>query len=1070
MPARFNFRLASLVSIIVFLLWVPFAAAQDTYSSIRGKVRDAEGNSVTGLTIIVVDTRTGISRSYTTNDSGSFLAARLPVGGPFEVLVPGKEPVVVTYIGVGDTYNLELSSEPDSGISEEVIVMGQSFVAADTTSGPSAVFSIEDINNSVAFDRDIKDVFMLDPRMSLDDPTEGTAVNCAGRHPRFNSVTLDGVSYNDRFGLNNNGYSTATGMPFPFASIESVSVELAPFDVTYGGFSACNINAVTKSGGNEWHGSVFYEFSNNDLRGDSFKQHGETVDVDPIDDETKMGLSFGGPLITDKLYFFAAYEESEVAAATAMGYSGSGVGDEREWLSEEDYNRIVEIANDLYDYDPGGMPGNGVIEDKKLMARIDWIISDQHEAAFVYNYYDGYEDRASDNDDNEFEFANHFYVKGAESTTFTAKIASQWTDALSTEFYYSTSDMDDSQVTVGPKDFGEVQIGIGGRTGTVYLGADDSRQANKLSTESDYLKLNAQYLAGDHIITAGFEREKLSVFNMFVQHSNGGEYRFYDDSASNPESCAALDAQGRLDAAECGTSGIDKFELGLTSRIYYGSGGGTNNPVDAAASYDLTVSTLYLQDEWYIENLDLTVVAGLRYDKFTTDDAPNYNPVFSEANGFPNNATIDGLDILMPRLGITWDASPELTLRGGLGLYSGGNPNVWISNSWSNDGVTNVQLLRFFDDSLFDLDLTGAGMPGYDVPQSMVDEVLATTPEDGFDSNLALVDPDYEQPSELKLALGATYSFPNDYTLQVDLLTSRMYDSAYYVDVSQEVVGETILGQPIYDYTVGEDNYMLTNSDEIAESSTLSFILSKSFDFGLDTYLGYAYTDAEDVAPMTSATASSNYSATALLDSNDPTPGTTNYQVAHRFTMKLTYAKDFFNGYTTRFSLLGYSQEGQGQSYVMGSSDLEGDGYYGRHLLYVPTGLDDPNVVFADGFDTDAFFAWIADEGLDSGFVKRNGVKARWTTKFDFRVDQELPTFIGDTKGKVFLKIKNIGNMLNKDWGVETDAQFYSQQVVDTAINENGQYVYSNFREGDVNNTIDAYSVWQARVGVEFKF
>ena len=178
-----------------------------------------------------------------------------------------------------------------------------------------------------------------------------------------------------------------------------------------------------------------------------------------------------------------------------------------------------------------------------------------------------------------------------------------------------------------------IEISIGGRTGTVYLGADDSRQANKLRTDTNYLKFSGQLLKGNSVFTAGYEAEDNEIFNIFVQHSRGGEWDFFDDSPGNPAFCAALTAQGRFDDPACSLSGIDRFELGRPSRIYYGSGGGSNDPNDAAASFSNTLNSIYLQDEIFFDQHDLTVVAGLRYEFFTSSDRPNFNATFTEANG-----------------------------------------------------------------------------------------------------------------------------------------------------------------------------------------------------------------------------------------------------------------------------------------------------------------------------------------------------------------------------------------------------------------------------------------------------
>jgi hypothetical protein len=518
--------------------------AQETTSAIRGKVVDAAGAPVANAQVEVLDQRTGIIRSFTTSADGAFLATRLPPGGPYTVIVNETRTVVVDEISVSNVYALTIDMDAVQ-LAEEIEVVGESLMLVDVAPGPAGTFNTFEVQTAPAFNRDIVEVYAIDPRINIDIEQRGFQVNCAGKHPRFNSVTLDGVSYNDRFGLNSNGYNTAVGMPFPFDGVAQVAVELAPFDVSYGGFSACNINSITKSGTNEFHGNVFYEHTGDDLR--------RNLSADPPSFNDRFwGATLGGPIIKDKLFFFAAYEYSSQFIPLAMGYAGSGVGVERPWLSQSDFDRIESIASSIYNYDTGGAPSDGAREADKILAKLNWNISRKHNLAFIFNYFDGVEDRASDNDDNEFEFANHFYQKGAESTTYTLKLTSQWTNVFSTELFLSRNEMIDSQVTVGPKDFADFQISVDGRTGTVYVGADDSRQANQLNTKSEFFKLQGQYLAGSHVITGGYERENLTIFNQFVQHARGGEYDFFDDSVGNPDFCAALTAQGRLDNPRAG--------------------------------------------------------------------------------------------------------------------------------------------------------------------------------------------------------------------------------------------------------------------------------------------------------------------------------------------------------------------------------------------------------------------------------------------------------------------------------------------------------------------------------------
>jgi hypothetical protein len=1078
---RFITRLLPIAAVLLLPL---LAQAQDTASAMRGRVLDESGNPLGGASVVVLDMRTGNDRSFQTNASGTFLATNLPVGGPYRVTVNGTQSVDVASIGLGDTYNLTISMGEEI---EEIVTFGQQSQMVETAPGPSATFSFEDMDSAVAFNRDIKDVYAIDPRLNLD----GFQINCAGKHPRFNSITLDGVSHNDRFGLNTNGYSTATGMPFPYDAIEQVSVELAPFDTNYGGFSACNVNAVTKSGSNEWEAGVFYEYTTENYAED--KLDGASVRSGESYKETKQGFSFGGPIIKDKLFIFAAYEESEEPRNLTSTPAGGSGGVEKPWFSQADFNRITDIAQNIYGYDPGGQGGNGAQTTENYLVRLDWDINDAHNVALIYNYYDGVQNRNSDgypeSDPNEFEYANHRYSKGSISETYTAIFRSQWTDSFSTEFFYTDSRMDDSQVTDGPKDFGDHQIQIGLFENTVYLGADDSRQANSLYTDTAFLKLTAEMLVGDHVISGGYEAEDLEVFNIFVAQSKGGEWDYRDYSGDNPAACDALDAQGRyedwlLGAAGigCFMSGIDAFELGRPYSVDYQNAGTTNNPLDAAALFSNVLHALYVQDEIYFPNQDLTLTAGLRYEWFTSSDTPNYNQNLFDAIGIRNDTGVDGISLVMPRVGFTWGFSDELTLRGGIGLFSGGNPNVWLANAWSNDGIASVFRRGTYTNnttrtsaSIFDGTLpTIAGPVGGAIPQEQFDYVAGISRDNGSNSGVNMIDPNYEQPREWKLALGGTWQMPWwGVTADIDYMYTNLEKGALYVDVSQEIVGETLAGAPIYANIpgAGDDNLMLTNSKRNAKGQVFSVVFNKEFDWGMDLMLGYAWTDAEDTGSMTSFTGPSSFENVATNYINDPRAATSNYSVKSRLTMRASFAREFWDDNTTRFTLMGYYGSGQHGTYTMSSDDVLQDEFSDRNPLYVPNGPSDPNAFFTNAADEAAFFDWAKNKGLKRGqFVGRNSIDSKVSSRFDLRVDQELPLFMDDLKARAFLKIYNFTNMLNDSWGRQNDARFDSASVVNVELDPSGAYEYTSFNPQGVNTQQDIDSVWEMRLGLEVNF
>ncbi|WHI53247.1 TonB-dependent receptor [Microbulbifer sp. MLAF003] len=1019
--------------------------AQETAAAIRGSITGSGGEVISDAKVTVIHTPSNSRRVAQVGESGQFNLSGLRVGGPYTVTVEsgqGKRVLEDIYLSVGDTLPLMLTL--GSSNLEEVSVLGQALSSSRLAVGPSSHFNSDDLKSAPAGGRDIKDLLRLDPRVYIDE-ANADSVQCAGANPRFNSLTVDGVRMNDNFGLNSNGYPTER-MPFSYDAIDQVAVELAPFDVQYGGFSACNINAVTKSGTNEWHGSFFYDYTDDGFRGDSLE--GEDINVAEFD-EKRYNATLGGAIIEDKLFFFAAYEKLEGVATFDRGPAGSSAATEVQGVSQAQLDEIVRISNEVYGYNPGGLPSSLPEEDEKLLVKFDWNISENHRAAFTYNYNDGFSIAEADGDPDELELSNHYYERGAELNAYVVQLFSDWSDIFSTEMKIGYSELDNRQNSLGGTDFGEVQISTsydhdndGSDTdATVYLGADDSRHANILSYDNLTFKLAGKLLLGEHNLTAGYEHENFDIYNLFIQEA-AGEYRF---------------------------SSIENFEQGVADLIIYENATGTNNILDAAAEFAYSIDTLYVQDEYTFADADLTIVAGLRYDRYSSDDRPVANTDFAAAYGFSNQHTMDGLDLLQPRLGLSWNVDDNLELHGGIGLYSGGNPNVWISNNYSNNGVIQIEASDGSGTPLFDMDWAGNGAPIFDVPQSLYDQVASG---DGTLGGVNMMDPDFEVPSVWKYAIGGSYEFESGYLLSADYLYSDYKDAAIIRDLSLEQVSSTVDGRAVYANTNGRrGDYMLTNVDgDSGYSSVFSLGLSKSFDFGLNVAVGYAYTDAEDVNPMTSSVAYSNYTTIATVDAQDPGTATSNYVVPHRFTLKLDYAQEFFSGYETRLTLFGSANEGVPYSYTF-SDRIFGDGGRGRGLLYVPTGMGDANVVFGDDFDTEAFFAWVDSEDLDSGTMERNSLSSDWWTKFDLRIDQELPGWRADDRLNAFFVIENLGNLLNDDWGVMYEGAFPRfQAAVDASIDDQGRFVFNEFNDPAGQTRVADASLWSARMGIRYEF
>ena len=1016
------------------------AFANETTSAIKGQIKGPNGNPAAGTKITIVHVPSGSTKETETNDAGYFTAKGLRVGGPYSVVVDSDVFADQSFnninLQVGADYPVNVTLEPQSNI-EQIVVTGRAISRMSGGTGPAATFTLEDLENQPAINRDLRDIVRIDPRVTVDD-SRGS-INCGGGNPKFNSLTLDGVRMNDNFGLSSNGYPTINA-PFSFDSIEQVAVELAPFDVQYGGFTSCNINAVTKSGGNEVHGGMFYDYTNDSMKGDSIE--GNDIDNGDYADK-RYGFNVGLPLIKDTLFLFTSYEKNE--GVVQYNYAGLETGS----VSAAELARIQQISQDVYNYDAGGMPSSAPTEDEKILIKLDWNINDSHRANLIYNYNDAFTLSQSDAYSNTIALDNHFYKQGGEFTSLIGSIYSDWSDEFSTEVRLGKSEYDATvQSLDAASSFGEMQI----RTsdgGTVFIGPDDSRQSNDLNYDTTTAKIAGTYYFNQHTVTAGFEYEKLEVFNQFVQHTEG-EWRF---------------------------NSVDDFEAGLANRIYYNNAAGTNNPADAAANFSYSQSTFYIQDEYSFTDLDASLTFGLRYDKYSSDDKPNLNQNFTDRYGYSNQATFDGIDLIQPRVGFEWYATDALEVRAGLGLFSGGNPNVWLSNSYSNDGITNISAFRSPVD-LFNTPNVNNGTPGYDVPQDMYDEV-ANTPIGSGDSTVNAVDPDFEMPSEWKYSVGATYTTEDEYVFSVDYLYTDRNDAAIMKDISLQDSGKTTFdGRPILESIEGRNgDLLLTNVDgDSGSASIISAAMSKRYDNGISVQLAYAYTDSTDVNPMQSSVASSNYGNMATWNPNNPGAHTSDYEIPHRFTLTLGYTNEFFDGYSTRFNIFSETYKGLPYSYTFDDSDEDAFGDVNsngsRQLMYIPE-VDDPNVVYnMTSEEINEFNQWISAEGLERGQISgRNRQNADWFTKVNLKVTQEVPGFMDGHKGEVFFVIDNLTNMLNDDWGVLKKGNFVGSSMIKTSIDAQGRYVYSDFNPNNGKTaTQSSASVWEMRVGVRYTF
>jgi outer membrane receptor for ferrienterochelin and colicin len=981
------------------LLAMPVASnAQETSSDVAGTVSSDAGGPVAGATITIRSNTTGLTRSTTTSASGEYTLRNLPVGTQSYTMTvsrdgftPERRDGLSINLGSTTTENFTLVSE---AAMEEIVTFGTQQAVAQVAVGPNASFGLEALESAPAINRNITDVLRADPRIYVDESRgDINAVQCAGKNSRYNSLTVDGVRMNDAFGLNSNGYPTER-MPFSYDAISQVSVELAPFDVIYGGFSACNINAVTKSGSNEFYGGVFYDYTSDSLRGD--KLEGESITSGSYD-EQRYGVTFGGPIIQDKLFFFVAAEKLDGANLFDRGPIGSGAIDEV-GLTQADLDEIVRIADEVYQYDPGTIPSSLDHGDEKLLVKLDWNISDSQRLAFTYNWNDGENFSQSDGGTRNIEFSNHIYERGAELTSYVGTLYSDWTDRFSTELRLGYLELDNRQLSIGGTDFGEMRIERVGPGGVnVYIGGDDSRQSNKLKYDVTTLALRGMYDLDNHALTFGYELESLDIYNLFIQHTET-EIRF---------------------------NNIADFENGIADDVYYNNSP-AHVPNDAAADWGYDVNTVYIQDEFMIGD-NLTIVAGIRHDWYTTSDAPALNEEFLAEYGFGNNLTLDGEGLTQPRIGFTLDMSDSTTMHGGVGIYSGGNPNVWLSNTYSNDNTRQfggyLRDYPLFDDTYVDCESGVPNGPGWCIPSAIHDQVSTGT---GSNFEINYLDPNFKIPSEVKIALGLTHITEADWVMGVDFLFTDLNDSAMIKRGDLVQVGSNADGYPIYE-SPNMDSFVLTNSKQSPKSTVLSIGLEKEFENGFYLRLGYANTNAKDVQPMTSSVAFSNYANRAFFDPNEDVIATSNYEIQHRFSFTTRYTMELGNDMDLTFALYGHSNSGRPYSNVLELGPFDA------------------------GTPYPGFFP--ADNNILAPGERRNAYTGSSWRKLDARVTLDFPGFMDGHSASAFLVIDNLTNLLNDEWGV-----LYQHNFPRTVL------------PGETESRIGDASRYEIRFGLEYDF
>ncbi|MGI9233469.1 MAG: TonB-dependent receptor, partial [Woeseiaceae bacterium] len=963
-----RFCVPILAAVVTAMLLPVAAIAQTTTSSIRVIITNESGAPVAGVPVEIVHLPTGRSQSATSNTSGIANARGLAVGGPYQVNVASG----ADYVGqtssdiitqLDETELVSLVVRPSI---EEITVTAQQGGQAIQV-GVGRDFDRSTIEAVPSVSRDFISTLATDPKILVDNSVaRGPAVSFAGQNFRFNSVTIDGVAQNDNFGLSKNASATQR-TPISIDAIEALNVNIAPYDVTYGNFVGGNINIVTKSGTNDFEGSAFYFRTDDSFTGD--KSDGVTLGIGDFSEDT-YGFTFGGPIVRDKLFFFTNYEKFETDRPSNTQTINNIAG-----VTQADVDRVRSVLQTEYGFDPGPFAASDTDEDEKFLVKLDWFVNDDHRAAFTYQRAEG--DVIFDDFPEVAVLQSNRYNINEKLDAYSLQVFSNWTDNFSTELKIGSKDVENRQISVDTTNPDFAITAPDG--GTIAAGGDRFRHTNELDNESTLFKLKGDYQFGDHVLTAGFEREEYTVRNLFLPFSKGN-YVF---------------------------GSIDDLEARNVAFVLYGNSN-TGIAGDAEANFDLAVNSFYLQDEW-TPSSELTLRFGLRFDEYDNSDPVPLNTAFEARNGFSNQENLDGKDLVLPRFGFNWDVNDRLTLRGGAGLFGGGTPLIVLSNSYSGNGVTRTFasfLAPFFGPPVSDaIAAAVAELPDPTAAFRNLQPFIGVNP----DSDVDLIDPNFEILSTWKYSLGAEYVFGDDWIVSGDIVLSEVKDAYNIFEGRRNQVGTAPDGRPIYDITAGGD-YIVTNTGE-GSGTVITVGVEKLFetDYGrFDFNLGYTYQDVDELRSYNRFVGFETYAFDAQPDLNNGSVGPSKFEVENRVTANLIWQKELFADNTTTVGLTYAGRSGRHYSYVFGSGGTptfggtfladfgsEGDNP-GPMLFYVPTGVSDPLITGDPAFlaDLDQF---ISSEsclaGARGSIVGRNSCETDWVNILSLRLQQEIRVF-----------------------------------------------------------------------------
>jgi hypothetical protein len=1000
---------AAVLALWLVLTPLPAASAQGvTTGAVSGRVVDETGAPVSGASISVVNTTTGAASRVTSARDGRYLVQGLEVGGPYSVTA--RKPGYVPQMRDGQMMTVSQNLTLDFRLERQTLILSTVTVTTETDpimsserTGAATVISDSALRRLPSLDRTFTDFVVLSPEVS----EAGPGLSGAGVNNRHNNIQIDGAGENDLFGLGDTGQpgGQARGKSIGLESVREYQVLLAPFDVRQGNFSGLLVNAVTRGGTNELHGSAFF----------STRSEGLARDVDYARDQeyrqSQFGFSVGGPIVRDRVHFFVAPEFQQRYQPAAGPYLGQT--SQPYPVAESDVDRFSSLLQGYGIAAGSAGPARNANPLQNIFARVDVAPSVNNRLVLRHNYGRA-EDEVLARDASLLRLTSNAHAFTSVKRSTVAQLYTSLEGGAGNELIVGYSRIRDRRhpAVLAPQVQTDVPSATGG-TVRLRAGAENSSQGTEVDQDVVEITDNFTMPLGRHRLTAGTKNEIYRIRNLFAQNSYG-VWEF---------------------------SSLDSLANGTASR--YQAGVGLGGPIDAR--FDAAQLGLYVQDRWQV-NDRFVVTAGLRLDVPFIFDEPPENPSVFATYGRHTDQVPSGNVQWSPRIGFNWDRTGDRReqLRGGLGVFVGRPAFVWIGNAFQNSGTGLAQLTCVGAGSVPRFTTSSAAAP----PATCANGATAATTGD-----IALLSSDLRFPQFARASLAYDRRLGHAWVASLEAMYTRAMATFFYTNLALAgPQGTDRNGRVVYGgiatsgvsspALVGERRNVIDVQNASKDYSySVTAALNRRFTNWFEAHASYTYEQARDIQSLTSSTATSNWRFGRALagDQYSQNLDRSRFELPHRIVAFGTFS------FSTRTdaSIIYLGRSGSNYDFVYGGSgglgDLNADGAQGNDLIYLPADVAKDAEIRFSGFSPipgadnspaaqeqriaeqrSALERFITSTDCltrqRGRIMTRNSCRSPWTNTVNLSLRQALPAIRGQSI-LLQLDVFNFLNLLNSNWG-----------------------------------------------------